>query len=131
MRRLLGIRMVIFGCVLVLAAASAEAAVLRYRGKAWSAVVGGTNQNRIVLYPTADPTHWTGTFRCRPLSRRTRCLAPVAQVDLWFAASGEFEALLAGGLCEATGVGTPYSALSGQYSCENGDAGTFYFRRVR
>jgi hypothetical protein len=116
------------GCMLTMS--NAEAAI-RYRGKVWSSVVSGTLQNRIVLFQSSDPSHWTGTDRCRSLTPGARCLAPQASVAIEFQPDGSFEGSLGGGVCGVEGTGTPYSALSGAYACINGDFGTFYFGRLR
>ena len=125
MRKLLVIALILAG---MMAVGSANAA-LRYRGKAWSSVVGGTQQDRIVLNPTTDPSWWAGTIRCHALTPGVACLAPVATVAVQFT-NGGFYANLGGGVCYAQGSGSPGTPLSGNYACVNGDAGTVYFHPV-
>ena len=117
--------------VSILGVSGAEAARIRYVGKAWSTQIRATQRNRLVLFQTADPSQWTGTFRCWPLTPGARCLSPRASVSIHFLPNGQFEGSLGGTVCDAAGMGTPTSALNGSYSCVNGDRGTFYFRRIR
>jgi hypothetical protein len=123
------IKLLLAGIIMALAT-TADAAPLRYVGRAYSNGTGGTLRYRVVLTPTSDPTIWTGFMRCRSLTPYVRCLArynPIAvEFDL---EDGSFYAQTATG-CEAGGPGTPYSPLSGSYRCGTIDSGAFYLRRV-
>jgi hypothetical protein len=111
-------------------ATAAHAAPLRYVGKAHSYLLSGTRQMRTFAYATTTPGLYTGTIRCRSLTPGARCLARRAPIALQFTSNGGFAAMMGGGLCRATGSGSPFSALSGTYGCTNGDRGWFYFRRL-
>jgi hypothetical protein len=112
--------------------ATAEAAALRYQGRVVS-VQGGALRLTSTLRP-AGPDRWAGTLRCHSLSPYGRCLARVGSLAITFQPDGEFTATVQlGAPCTATGVGTPGTALSGNYTCTIGgetvDAGAFFLRR--
>jgi hypothetical protein len=115
--------------VFLLAMTASAHAALRYQGKVHSYMTRGTLQMRTVLYPTGDPNTWAGTFRCHSLTRGVVCLRRYDSLVVEFDPSdGTFVHRFAGSICEGDGTGTPFSALSGRYTCINGDAGWFFFR---
>jgi hypothetical protein len=131
----MGRRLVIFGLLLAfLSSARAEAGVLRYQGRGVS-VQGVMLKFTSTLRPVG-PNLWAGALRCRSLSRYGRCLARVGSLVIAFHPDGEFGATIELGVpCTATGVGTPGTALSGNYACaigdQTGDAGSFFLHRRR
>lgn len=89
-------------------------------------------QNTVQLWRTSNPNVWSSTWRCRSLTPGRVCIARAAPITVTFLyPTNRFEASLAGGICSAVGVGSMYSPISGTYRCRNGDAGTFYYRRIR
>jgi hypothetical protein len=79
-------------------------------------VQGGALELTSTLRP-AGPDTWAGTLRCRSLSSYGRCLARVGSLAITFRPDGQFVAAVQlGALCTATGVGTPGTALTGNYS---------------
>jgi hypothetical protein len=112
-------------------ALATSAGATTYRGKVWSYYAPGALLFRTVVYPTSSAGLYTGTARCVPVSGRAHCLARQASVAVAFTPDGQFTGSF-GGICDATGIGNPYTgALAGSYECANGDAGSFYWRRVR
>jgi hypothetical protein len=122
--------------VLLLLGVAPASAALRYRGRAWSDVDGGVRQYRVVFSLTPGwashgyPLVGRGTIRCRPLSPWIWCLTPVADVAVEFVDQSNFMAYIADGVCTAAGIGSPGNWLLGNYTCVNGDAGTFIFHPV-
>jgi hypothetical protein len=118
--------------LLTVAATGVDAARLRYQGKAYSSRTRGVVQMRVVLFQGVDPGYYSGSIRCRPLTPNVRCLARYTSLVLRFGPNATFAAQMGGGTCQAAGSGTPYGgALSGNYRCGNGDAGSFYFRNLK
>lgn len=112
----------------------AEAAPLRYQGRVVS-VQGVVLRETATLRP-AGPNVWAGALRCRSLSPYGRCLARIGSLVVMFQPDGEFAATIQLGVpCTAIGIGTPGTALSGNYACAIGDqtvdAGSFFLHRVR
>jgi hypothetical protein len=113
--------------VLLSLAARADALTIRYRRYPYSHVAGGILKNWVVL-TRRDPTMWTGIYRCRGLAGG-HCLVRRAPVWVRFDPDGSFAASLTG-TCSATGTGSRFDILAGNYWCVNGDRGFFRLRRV-